>query len=197
MPKVFESDVIFAPGKGPQARENGTEVGYLCYSHQNERRVIFTRMQYNLNLFSDIMVLLVVIISSGISVWGFKTEVKHKRNKLEADQLKLFRYNVITTLKEKRLNITVCSICITYIVLRLPLYVLGQIEINHIGFGIGFCFFLYNMQFCIHFLIYAIGGKDYREAYRDMLNLIFPCCCKRQTTNNSMHGLLRMKTSYN
>lgn len=196
LPRIFEPGVTFGPGKNHSAEENPSEVGYLCYSYEDRRRVLSSTTNYVFNLANDTIVLIIVLISSIISIWGFNRQVLEMRDKLSKDELKLFRYNFIAALKQKKLSITIFSICLSYFVLRLPLVIIGNTTISHITFGFAFCVFLYNLQFCVHFMIYAVGGKHFAEAYYDMLKLIFPCCSGNPSTDTNQIDVENMRASY-
>ena len=188
LPKSFEADVDFQPGKNRtvQDNENGEEVGYLCYPTEDGKKVMWTHIQFVLNLTTDILVLLTIIISGTISWLSFKREVHDNRDKLEHDQLRLLRYNIIAKLKKKDLSLSVSIICITYIICRFPLAISGRYSgINGLTAWLQFCSLLYNLQFGLHFLVYAIFHNNYRDAYCDVLRKIFPCCNKLCCSNTA------------
>ena len=110
----------------------------------------------------------------------------NEAEEMERDELKRFRYNLISKLKERKLGAMVFCICLCYILLRLPLTIIGNESIHYWNFKFAFCMFLYNLQFTIHSVIYPIGGKDFAICYLDMLKKIFPCCCHIHSTNANM-----------
>lgn len=196
--RVFEQGITFKPGKTNQTPDE--EVGYLCYAYEGRQRVLFTTMSYAINLVNDIAVFVVILISNGISIFAFKNEVQKMNDAevMERDELKRLRYNIISKLKERKLGAMVFCICLCYILLRLPLTIIGNESIHYWNFKFAFCMFLYNLQFTIHSVIYPIGGKDFAICYLDMLKKIFPCCFHNHSTNANMsfHIPLHLKASY-
>ena len=185
LPKSFEQGVDFQPGKLPNSTStNRSEVGYLCYPTENGTKVMWTDTQFELNLTTDILVLLAILISATISWLSFKREISDNRDKLAHDQIRLLRYNIVAKLKKKDLSLSVSIICITYIICRFPLAIIGtSSDINHHTFWLQFCSLLYDLQFGLHFLVYAIFQNNYRDAYFDVLKRIFPCCNKLCCSN--------------
>ena len=184
--RIFEQGITFKPGKTNQTLDE--EVGYLCYAYEGPKRVLFTTMSYTISLVNDIVVFVVILISSGISIFAFKKEVQemNEAEEMERDELKRFRYNALSKLKERKLGAMVFCICLCYILLRLPLTIIGNESIQYWNFKFAFCMFLYNLQFTIHSVIYPIGGKDFAICYLDMLKKIFPCCFHLRSTNDNM-----------
>ena len=180
LPKYFETGVKFTPG-------NGQEVGYMCYpmetsfQNTNGTRVWFTQTQYVINLSNDIFILLIMVGSIFIIWHGFQREVKDNKTRLQGNERGLTFVNTIAKAAEKQLITTAVIICTTYVVLRLPLYIYGRTEITFIPVGLAACVLLYVMQFCTHFVIYAIIQNGYQRAYHDTLRLIFPSCIKELT----------------
>ena len=77
-------------------------------------------------------------------------------------------------------------ICTSYVILRFPLIVFGwHLEVKEYYVALGICTILYNIQFCFHFIIYAVVQNDYRNAYFDILNLMFPCNNKCRASDNN------------
>lgn len=187
LPKSFEQNVVFKPGKDNRS-EN--EVGYICYPVENGTTVMWTDLQFRMNITGDVMVLLVIALSATISWISFKNEISDNRDKLENDQLRLLRYNLIAKLKQKELSLSVSIICITYIICRFPLAISGHsADINQHTLGLHLCFLLYNLQFTTHFIVYAIFQNNFRDAYCDILRKIFPCysnvCCSRNSEHET------------
>ena len=185
LPKIFEQNVIFEPGK---IHSSENEVGYICYPVENGTKVMWTGMQFGLNITIDILVLLVIVLSGIVSWISFQREVSDNRDKLANDQLNLLRYNIIAKLKKKDLSLSVSIICITYVFSRFPLAILGRsANINHHSLWLHLCCLLYNLQFTAHFIIYAIFHINFRDAYCDILRKIFPChekfCCSKSQNN--------------
>ena len=75
LPKSFEDGVSFAPGKN-LASVNASDIGYICYSRVNDISVMWTDTQFGLNMATDILVLLTIIISGGLSWLAFRREVE-------------------------------------------------------------------------------------------------------------------------
>ena len=185
LPKIFEKGVSFEPGK-LNRRENVSEIGYICYPVENGTKVTWTAKQFTFNIIQDILVLLTIIISGLISWVSFRREIHDNTEKFKHDDLNLWRSNIISKLKKKDLSLSVSIICITYIVCRFPLaiaYSSQDINEEVNAAWLQFCVVLYNVQFSLHFIIYAIFQNNYRDAYFDILRLIFPChqklCCSK------------------
>ena len=159
--KSFEENVVFKPGKDNRS-EN--EVGYICYPVENGTRVMWTDLQFRMNITGDILVLLVIALSATISWISLKNEISDNRDKLPNDQLGQLRYTIIAKLKQKDLSLSVSIICITYIICRFPLAISGRsADINQHTLWLQFCFLLYNLQFATHFIIYAIFQYNFRD----------------------------------
>ena len=183
--KSFEENVVFKPGKN-HTSEN--EVGYICYPVENGTRVMWTDLQFKMNIIGDVLVLLVIALSATISWISLKNEVSDNKDKLAKDQLGLLRYTIIAKLKQRDLSLSVSIICITYIICRFPLAISGHsADINHHTLWLQLCFLLYNLQFTTHFIIYAIFQYNFRDAYCDVLRKIFPCSSKGCCSKNSEH----------
>ena len=183
--KSFEENVVFEPGKDHSSEY---EVGYICYPVENGIRVMWTDLQFKMNITGDVLVLLVIALSATISWISFKNEVKDNTEKLANDQLRLLRYNLIAKLKQKDFSLSVSIICITYIICRFPLAISGRsADINQHTLTLQLLFLLYNLQFTTHFIIYAIFHNNFRDAYCDILRKIFPCCSKVCCSKNSEH----------
>ena len=84
-------------------------------------------------------------------------------------------------------------IYVCYVVLRLPLFLFGK-DFNLEG-GVGgdngsslwlaICVIIYQIQFSMNFLIYAVLVSNYRKAFRDIISMIFPCCFKSPMPNRN------------
>ena len=164
-PKYLENGVKYKPG-------NGKEIGYTCYAvelnNKNETMVWLTKLQFELNLFNDIALLL-IMVSSILVIWfSFKTEVREQSRVRET----IYFGKAIEKAREKTLYKTAAIFCMPYIVLALRIYIYGRTEITDIPFGLGTCILLHNLQFCTHFLVYAVIHKDYYSAYYDVLKII-------------------------
>ena len=145
---------------------------------------MWTEMQFGLNVTTDVLVLLTIILSATMSWISFRREVSDNRDKLANDQLRLLRYNILAKLKKKDLSLSTSIICITYILCRFPLAISGRsADINQHTLWLQLCVLLYNLQFNVHFIIYAIFQNNFRDAYCDVLRKLFPChskiCCSK------------------
>ena len=164
-PKYLEKDVKFKAG-------NGKEIGYTCYPvelhNKNETMVWLTKLQFEINLFNDIALIL-IMVSSILVIWfSFKKDVREQSKVRQT----IYFEKAIEKAREKTLYKTAAIFCTPYIVLALPIYIYGRTEITHIPFGLGTCILLHNMQFCTHFLVYALIHQDYYFAYYDVLKII-------------------------
>ena len=177
LPKSFEDGVSFAPGKN-LASVNASDIGYICYSRVNDSSVMWTDTQFDLNMATDILVLLTIVISGGLSWLAFRREVDENRSKIEHNEINLFRYNLIAKLKERNLNLSISIICIIYIVCRFPFALSSQLSLNTSTLWLMFCFILYNFQFSLHFLVYPTFQPHYRNAYCDVLRPIYNKLCR-------------------
>ena len=196
LPKSFEPDVDFRPGK---KHSSNNEVGYICYPVENAvmengTKVMWTKWQFGLNFTQDILVLITIIISAAVSWISFKTEVNDNRDRLANDQLRLLRLNVMAKLKKKDLSLSVSIICITYILCRFPLAISGRsADINQHTLWLQLCFLIYNLQFSAHFIIYAVFQNNFRDAYCDILRKIFPCrtivCCSKTQEQQNINDI--------
>ena len=183
LPKSFERNVDFSPG-------NGSEIGYICLPVENGKYTVFTETQFNVNIITDMMILLTLIVCGYISWSNVRREIRNNRDRLEHNEIMLFQYNIATKGKERSRTITVVIICASYIILRFPLLVFGRTEDIHVSYlGLGICVFLFNMQFCFHFLIYAIVQTNYRNAYFDLLRIIFSCTNRCRRSNNQRSNI--------
>ena len=186
LPKTFESGVNFKPG-------NGTGVGYICYpveeraGRQDEARVWFTSLQYKLNLSNDIALLMIMMMSVFIIWYRLKNEVQDM-NTRQSNDLATVIARAISKGQERTLYKTAAFVCTPYIILRLPLYIYGRDEIIDPPVGLGVCILLYDLQFCIHFLVYAFLHQDYQKAYHDMLRVLFPRCIKERETDRDTNA---------
>ena len=178
IPKSLEKNVEFLPGKG-------NNFGYLCYSKMlpNETVVVFTPTQYTLNLVNDIAILIVIVTSGLVTFIRFRQHVEKRKRKISAqNELAAMALNIQARMGKNHIAITASVTGIFYILFRLPLYIManpwnieGQ---NYLMTGL--TVILYIMQFCCHFLIHTLLSKSYRDAFKDLLRPIMPCCfmCK-------------------
>ena len=186
IPKILESDVDFKPGPG-----NGSGYGYLCYSIKNGTIVVLTETQYILNLINDSIIFLIIVISSFVSWFRFKKEVDQHRTDAKNNDVKILALNICAKVEEQTMRIAVSIVCAYYVVVRLPLYIFGHpsmiglIGHDSVWIAAGISIILYIMQFCTHFLIYAVIMLNFRKAYVDTLQVVFPCCFKCTKSNDT------------
>ena len=171
LPERFEPGIDYAPG-------NGTGVGYVCYAVEGGKLVVFTKEQWIFSLVTDIFLFTVIIISYLVAWCGIKKETAKTRSVIlergiSTRQSRLFEFKTHTKSIQRDLRLTISLICLSWVIFRLPLIILGRAEIDSNTFN--FLFAMYSMQFCIHFIMYAIVEKSYRSAYKDILNEIFSC----------------------
>ena len=177
MPALSEEDVIFEPGKG-------LEQGYICYPKENRTggngTFWFTEVQYTTSLANDVMIFL-IMSASYLTIWfTFKKEVKLKIEDHPFDEIARLRVNIKAQYLEKRMIFTIGIICAYYVLLRFPIFYYGRTPISVMTFGLGCCIILHQLQFCLHFVVYAIIHESYRNAYVDILKAFLPCCPHRK-----------------
>ena len=172
LPKYLEKDVIFKPGQGK-------EHGYICYPFEisangtSEKMRWLTRRQYRMNIFNDVF-LLVIIVSSIILIWyKLDLESKNAKEHLSIDFSKTLK-DIETKARKRSLRNAALMICVPYILLRLPIFIYGQTDAT--DFVVLSCIFLYELQFCIHFVIFAFIHNDYLSAYKDSFNFLLMKC---------------------
>jgi len=169
--KQFEPGIEFSSG-------NGNETGYVCYAKENGTYVGLTTWQWRSSVLNNILLFIIIITSYLITWCGIKKENEKNREKILAlksagnRQIRLFGYNVHSQKLQKDLRLTGSIICLTYVVSRLPLIILGYYEVSNVTLAI---WVLYILQYCMHFITYAIIQEKYRKAYCDVLRTIFPC----------------------
>ena len=146
-----------------------------------------------MNLSNDIFILVTMVVSVFIIWHGFRRELKDSRKRIQSNAIGLIQLNIIANAQLKQLITTAAVIFTTYLILRVPLYIYGRMEITSMPLGLSVCNLLYESQFCTHFLIYAIIQTNYRRAYYDMLRL--PRCTKEQTSDNNTNTVLKLKNN--
>ena len=174
LPERFESGITYAPG-------NGTGVGYVCYAIEDGSLVIFTKEQWIFSLITDIFLFIVIVLSYLVALYGIRKDSAYTKRKIiersnSTRQSRIFEFNTHTKTIKRGLRLTICLICLSWIIFRLPLIILGRAEIDSNTFN--FLFALYNMQFCIHFIMYAIVEESYRIAYKNILKDLICCVFK-------------------
>ena len=100
----------------------------------------------------------------------------------------------------RSLLIAIGLICVCYVICRLPLGLFSRglpdsqddEEFNSpLQVLLGISVILYQVQFCINIVIYAIFVENYRQAFLDIFYLITPCCTKRpqERTDEATFGM--------
>ena len=115
-------------------------------THMMETKDYFLHL-WVMNLANDITVFLVILISSGISIISFKKAVQEMNDleEMKRDELKRFRFNFIARLKQRKLGAMIFCICLCYVMLRLPLTIIGNEGIPQWKFAFASCLFPYNL----------------------------------------------------
>ena len=172
LPKYLENDVIFKPGQGK-------EHGYICYPFEisangtSEKMRWLTKRQYGMNIFNDVSILL-IMVSSIILIWyKLDLESKNAKGHLSIDFSKTLK-DIETKARKRSLRNAALMICVPYTLLRLPIFIYGQTDVT--DFVVLSCIFLYELQFCIHFIIFAFIHNDYLSAYKDSFNFLQMIC---------------------
>ena len=176
LPKSFEEGAKFEP-----AEEE--ELGYRCYSVKNHETVLFTKVQEILNFTTDISIFLIVVVGYVITWWILRKKIQQAKDTMDETGIQIDMRGVES--QQRSFLIAVGLISASYVVLRLPLAIFGQKYLptdddgkKFISPWLGTCILLYQMQFCINFVIYAIFLADYWEAFLDVFYLMCPCCFK-------------------
>ena len=182
--KQFEPGIEFSPG-------NGNETGHVCYAKENGTYVGLTTWQWRSSVVNNILLFIVIITSYLIAWCGIKKENEKNREKIVAlksagnRQIRLFGYNVHAQKLQKDIRLTGSIICLTYVVSRLPLIILGYYKVSNVTLAI---WILYIFQYCMHFITYAIIQKKYRKAYCDVLRIVFPCMSKCKINEENLEN---------
>ena len=178
LPKYLEADVTFRPG-------HGNELGYLCYpveiSNKTEAMTWLTQLQFEINLFNDISLLL-IMFSSIFLIWhNLIKDATIAKNRQSTKFGEILKDNEMKSRKRSLYN-TSAMICAPYMLLRLPIFIYGRTETTNLPVGLGACSLLYDLQFCLHFVFYAFILEDYKLAYNDLFKILLSKCKK---TNDS------------
>ena len=183
IPKSLENDIEFSPG-------NGNDFGYLCYSKirspfKNGARstvVVFTPTQYILNLVNDLAILVIIVGSGLVTLLRFRQSIKRRKEEAKAkrNEIAELNLNIQGRVVKNHIAITASVTGMFYLLFRLPLYIMANPwNVNGQDYlATGATVILYLMQFCCHFMIHTLLSKSYREAFKDLLRPIFPCCFK-------------------
>ena len=198
LPKSYEKGVTFEPG----GNNTDEELGYLCYpveADQNgsPQKVIFTNLQQIMNMVTDISLFVVIVISYVVTWCIFKKEAEGAMDVLP-EGCRREEFNEQVKHLRKSLSIAIGLVSVCFLVLRLPLIIFvreldllghtgggGKDGIAFISPGLGICVLLFQLQFCVNFVIYAIFMADYRNAFLDALYLMCPCCFKWPRNHNN------------
>ena len=145
--------------------------------------VVFTPTQYILNLGNDLAILVVIVVSGLVTLLRFRQKAKARLEEVsERNPLDALRISVQARIVKNHIAITASVTGIFYLLFRLPLYIMANpwADKGQDYLVTGATVILYMMQFCCHFLIHTLLSKSYREAFKDLLRPIFPCCfnCK-------------------
>lgn len=196
LPQSLEEGVTYEPA-GSNTEE---ELGYLCYPVQEGEKVLFTSLQHTLSITVDALIF-AIIISCYLITWWYYRRGKKKIQEAQDPQGPNHMYHEIFGQHFKKLKkeliraIGLISAC--FIVLRLPYHIFvttlpSKDGVQFITPGMYICLVLYQMQFCVNIVIYAVVVADYREAFLDAFRFMCPCCCKAQRTTeneeNEMYG---------
>ena len=149
---------------------------------------------------AHVAVFIVILVCSIKILFYVRSTSKALKNDKKASQ------------KESNTTKIVFSVCIVYMLQCIPyMFVRGMyVDSLRNGFFIQFaipyriCYILYYTQFALNIFIYAIGKKEFGNAYKDLLIEVFRCFRKKttdseifsQTTSPSKFNVIqRTKTS--
>ena len=177
----LEEGVTFATG-------GGLEDGRACYAFQNDKMVYLTTLQVPMLVVTEILVLVIVILSCMVVLWVFKQEVDETREKQKSNDLFLFRYNIITEHKKRSLNMSMGIISFAFVVLRLPWLIFAtshcqEVQPHDIGYRTSSIFYI--MKYNVMVILFGLSNKNFRRAYLDVIKLCFPCCLKNKTPDDN------------
>lgn len=144
--------------------------------------VVFTKVEKIINLTTDVSVLLIVIVGYAITWWTLDKNLKQ----IKATMAETGMHIDTKEIERRRTSLkrAIILIAVSYLVLRLPFAIFsGQIPNDvdgnkFISITLGIGILLFQMQFCVNFVIYAIYLGDYWEAFLDVFYLVCPCCFK-------------------
>ena len=157
---------------------NGTEDGHICYAMQNGTKVHVTKTQLPILFFTDIMVLLTLIVSCGILMWSFRKEVAETMEYHKNDKEYIKQYRETTLKIIKKLKWSTVLLCIVYFILRVPWLIFAGHDAESFAYGFHICSILYIMKYSIMVIFFGLAHQNFRKAYLDILKLSFPCCFK-------------------
>ena len=158
---------------------------------EDGKAVVFSDVQYFTNLSTAIGLSVVIVASYVVIYWAFGKQRRQTREELEGrnEEGLLNNYRRHVDDLRKNLLISIFLIVVSHTVLILPIVIYDtyfSVEDPDGGFSLGvvICKIIYEINFSVNFLIYAVLMKHYREAFLDILKIIFPCCFKRQISNS-------------
>ena len=162
---------------------NGNENGYTCYPKQDGKLVLTTNLEKRYFLATDILVLLTIAICGCIVVWSLKRERKEAKEEIPEETLA--KYKAIFDRMERKANYSTGALILSYVVLRVPWMIFSGISGNDLNStGMKTLSLLYFMKFNVLFLIFGFARKNYRNAFKDLIKFLCPCClCKQETIN--------------
>ena len=166
---------------------NGNEHGYTCYPKQDGKLVLTTNLEKRYLLATDILVLLTIAICGCIVVWSLKRsleklEMARKEAMEKIPEETLAKHKPIIDRMKRKANYSTGALILSYVVLRLPWMIFSEISGNDLNStGMKTSSLLYFMKFNILFLIFGFARKNYRNAFKDLIKLLCPCClCKQE-----------------
>ena len=193
LPKSFESDVEYRSN-------HGHDVGDICFVVEGGNVTSFSDVQYFTNLVNDVVLLVVIGVCYVIIYWKLRVLAKQARDAIEQfeDRDSISRISLVSFENhvlsiQRSLLVSVGLIYVCYVVLRLPLVICGKYfgidggvdRGTGISLWLLFCIIVYQIQFCVNFIIYAVLMANYRTAFLDIIRMMFPCCFKRGVTDRT------------
>ena len=159
---------------------NGSENGYSCYPKSEGKLTLLTDWQKIHFYATDIFVLFIIVISTGIVIWRFRQEIRETRKRQETDH----RITIMIQRMQQNLNRSSGIIICSYILLRLPWMLFPESNTETFSIGQRISVILYFMKFNVLYLLFAFTNINYCRAYLDFLRLLFPCFCSNKKTDD-------------
>ena len=165
----------------------GMEDGRVCYATKNitenngtsRHRVFATELQQSLLLFTDISVLVMILLCVIITAWNFKLELDEVRENNKHNELHVFRLNIVAEHRKRNFTKAAGIICASFVVLRLPLLIASNVVDLKLGTqfstAIKVCGIFYIMRFSAIVILFLVTNKNYRRAFWDVIKPICPC----------------------
>lgn len=193
LPKKFEADVEYRSN-------HGHDVGDICFVVEGGNVTSFSDVQYFTNLVNDVVLLLVIGVCYVIIYWKLRILANQARDAIEQfedrdsiSRISLVSFETHVLSIQRSLLISVGLIYVCYVILRLPLVICGKYfgidggvdRGTGISLWLLLCTIVYQMQFCVNFIIYAVLMANYRNAFLDIFRIVFPCCFKRGVTDSN------------